>query len=319
MIFLYISIFIISCLILSFSGTWIVKSLVRIAQFFRLREFIVASLLMAFATSLPELFVGISSALHGKPELSFGDVIGSNILVLTLVMGIGALMAKGLRFRGRVLQKSSFYAALIAPLPLLLLLDGKISRWDGIILLTVLGFYFYRLLSQEKKFTRIFSNTFKREWVRFRLFLKDFGMFFLSICLLLISAEGIVFSALNLAKNLDLPLVITGVLLVALGTSIPEITFGIKSITMGHKEMILGDAIGSVVVNSTLVLGLVALICPFEITNFSPYLMGILFTVVVASVFAIFAKTEQKITKKEAMFLLLIYIVFVVVEILTMG
>jgi len=228
-------------------------------------------------------------------------------------------MAKGLRFKGRVLQKSSFYAALIAPLPLLLLLDGKISRWDGIILLTVLGFYFHRLLSQEKKFAKIFPNTFKKEWVRFRLFLKDFGMFFLSICLLLISAEGIVFSALNLAKNLDLPLVITGVLLVALGTSIPEITFGIRSITMGHKEMILGDAMGSVVVNSTLIIGLVALICPFEITNFSPYLVGILFTVIVASVFAIFAKTEQKISKKEAMFLLLIYIVFVVVEILTMG
>jgi len=317
MILVYILILIISCAILAFSGNRIIKSLIRIAQFLKWREFIVTSVLMAFVTSLPELFVGITSTFHKKPQLSFGDVIGSNIAALTLIMGIGALMGEELRFRGKVLQKSSLTAALITPLPLLLMMDGRVSRWDGIILLGALILYFRYLLSHEERFSKIFSNSFKTLGSRFKLFLKDLGMFFLGSCLLLIGAEGVVFSASKIAEGLNLPLVVTGAILVALGTSAPEIAFSIKSVTINHKEMVIGDLIGSVVINSTLVLGLVALISPFKTNSLSPYLNGILFTVAVSCFFAVFARTEQKISKKEAVFLIFLYIIFVITEMLS--
>jgi len=318
MLWLYILIFIISCLILICSSTWIIQALTRIARFLEWREFIVASLLMAFATSLPEFFVGVFSAFHKRPQLSFGDVIGSNIIVLTLVMGIGILMAKRLKFEGKILQRSSLYACLIAPLPLLLMLDGKISRWDGVILFLALGFYFQRLLLQKERFTKVFSHAFNRKRAHFKLFLKDLGIFLAGVSLLLCSAEGIVWSTSNLAREFNLPLVIIGLLLVALGTSTPEIAFGIKSITMGHKEMILGDAMGSVVVNSTLILGTVALIYPLEIPDFSPYFIGIIFTVITCLFFAIFARTDREITRREAIFLLFVYATFVICEIITL-
>ena len=314
MIPLYIFIFIASCLILFWAGRWLVTTLTRMAHFLGWREFVVASVLMAFVTSLPELFIGVFSAFHKRPQLSFGVVIGSNIIALTLIVGIGSLLAKQLRFGSKILQRSSLYTAAIAPLPLLLMLDGKISRWDGIVLFLAFGFYFHRLLSQEERFTKILSNSLRRDRVGFGLFLKDLKMFFGGVCLLLLSAEGIVFSVLKLAEIFNLPLLIIGILLVALGTSLPEIAFAIESITMGHKEMILGDVMGSVVVNSTLILGLVALMCPFEISTFSPYFTGILFTVIVALSFAIFAKTDRKITRREALFLLLIYVIFVICE-----
>jgi len=313
MIFLYILIFILSCLILARSGTRIVHALTRIAQFLEWGEFMVASLLMAFVTSLPELFVGISSALHQKPQLSFGDIIGSNIIVLTLVMGVGTLMAKRLRFKGKILQKSSFYAPFIASLPLLLIVDKKLSRVDGAILVLTSILYFYWLLHQKERFTKTLLKKFKNR-SHFRSFLKDLGILLGGVFLLLCSAEGIVWSSLNLAREFNLPLVIMGLLVVALGTSLPEITFGIKSIAMGHKEMIIGDAMGSVVVNSTLILGTVALICPFEISNFSPYFSGILFTIITALVFAVFAKTDREITKKEAIALIFVYILFLITE-----
>jgi len=314
MIPLYIFIFIASCLILFGAGKWLVTTLTRMAHFLGWREFVVASVLMAFVTSLPELFIGVFSAFHKRPQLSFGVVIGSNIIALTLIVGIGGLLAKQLRFGSKILQRSSLYTAAIAPLPLLLMLDGKISRWDGIVLFLAFGFYFHRLLSQEERFTKILSNSLRRDRVGFGLFLKDLKMFFGGVCLLLLSAEGIVFSVLKLAEIFNLPLLIIGIFLVALGTSLPEIAFAIESITMGHKEMILGDVMGSVVVNSTLILGLVALMCPFEISTFSPYFTGILFTVIVALSFAIFAKTDRKITRREALFLLLIYVIFVICE-----
>lgn len=316
MIWLYIFILIVSCLVLFWAGKLLVKSLTRVAHFLGWREFVVASILMAFVTSLPELFIGVFSAFHKRPQLSFGVIIGSNIIALTLIVGIGGLLAKQLRFGSKILQRSSVYTAAIAPLPFLLMLDGGISRWDGIVLFLAFGFYFHRLLSQEERFTKIVSNSLRKDRVGFGLFLKDLKMFFVGVFLLLLSAEGIVFSALGLIEIFNLPLLIIGIFLVALGTSLPEIAFTIESIAMGHKEMILGDVMGSVVVNSTLVWGLIALISPFEISTFSPYFTGILFTVIVALSFAIFAKTDRKITKRESMILITIYLIFVVFEIL---
>lgn len=318
MILLYVLIFIISCLVLVCSGTWIVQALTRIAQFLKWREFIVTAVLMAFATSVPEIFIGISSAIRGVPSLSFGTIIGSNIIALTLVIGIGTFLAKGLRFpnHGSILRKSSLDAAIITLLPLLLILDRRLSRIDGVILLLVLVFYFRQLLSQEKRFTKILSDSFKEDQVGFKIFLKNLGIFFGAVFLILLSAEGVVFSARNLASAFDLPLVFIGALFVAFGTSLPEITFGIRSITMGSREMIVGDVIGSVVINATLVLGLMALICPFEIVDLSPYLIGIVFTVVTAIFFTIFSRTLEMISRKEAIFLLLIYITFILFQVL---
>jgi len=316
MIWLYILIFLVSCAVLIRSGTWLVRSLIRIAKYLKLTEFSVAFILMAFATSVPELFVGIMSALHGQPELSFGNIIGSNIINLTLAVAIGVLVAKGLKCEGAVIRRSSIYTLVIAFLPIILMLDGNISRVDGVILLLALAVYLQRLFYQKERFTKVFSNALNREWSQFRLFLKDFGMFFLGLILLLLSAEGIVWSATHLAETFDLPLIIIGAILVALGTNLPEITFGVRAITMGHKDMVLGNLLGSVVANSTLVLAVTVLICPLEVANLSPYITGIVFIGLAALFFILFSRTGKEITRKEALFLLLIYVGFVTVELL---
>jgi len=313
MIALYVFIFIISCYFLVSSGSRIIKGLVEIARYLEWKEFMVASLLMAFATSLPELFVSISAALHKKPELALGNILGSNIIVLTLVMGIGTLIAKTLKFKGKILQRASLYACFSASLPLILMLDYKISRLDGVILLFSAFFYFYWLLSQKEKFSKIIFDKIKQK-DGFLLFLKSLAGFALGVFLLLIASEGIVWSASKIAIELNLPLLMIGMFLIALGTSIPEIVFGIKSVNTGHKEMIIGDSIGSVVANSSFILGLTVLISPIEILDFTPYFSIIFFTVMTAFLFVLFARTDREISRKEAIALLFIYILFIVTE-----
>lgn len=313
MIVINIFTFIVACLILARSGAWVVQSLTRIARLLGCREFLLASLLMAFITSLPELFVSVSSSLHQAPQLSFGNIIGSNIIALALVMGLGAVIARGLSFKSKAIQKSALYAPLIASFPLLLIIDGNLSRIDGIILLLVSFLYFSWLINQEKRFAKIIYNGFKKPG-NLAILLKQLAIFSAGVVLLLVSAEILVRSAVNLAGNLNLPLVVTGLILVAIGTSVPEITFGIRSINLGHKQMILGNAMGAVVVNSSLTLGITALIAPFTIDRLLPYLAGIIFTIVTALFFSIFAKTKREITKREGFFLLAIYALFVIVE-----
>ncbi len=316
MVWINVLIFIASSFLLVRSGVWVVRSLVRIAQFLKWRRFIVSSVLMAFSTSLPETFVSITSSLQGKPQLSFGVVMGSNIVVLTLVVGIATFLSKkgSLKFESATLQRASSYAGIYGLLPILLMSDGYVSRGDGIILMLALVFYFGQLLSGEEKFTKVLSGHFQRDWMHFKLFLKNLGIFFLGIACLLVSAEGIVYSSAQLAAYFNFSLIIMGAVLVALGTSLPELTFGIRSITMGHESMILGDVMGSVVVNSAWVLGLAALISPFDVSQFFVYFKGYIFTVATCLFFVIFSATDRKITKKEAAFLIFVYIVFLVVE-----
>jgi len=313
MAWIYIFIFIISSFILVRSGMWVVKALIRIAQFLKLREFMVASFLMAFATSLPELFIGITSAISKKPELPFGVIIGSNIVALTVMVGLGALLGKDLHIKGKVLQKSALYAAVYSLLPLLLIVDGMFSRKDGVFLLVASVFYFIRLIAEERKFRKVFNNQL-RGWRHFKIFVKDMFIFLIGSTMLLLSAEGVVFYASKLAETFNLSLMVIGVSLVALGTSLPEITFEIKAIKMGRKTMILGNIMGSIVINAALVLGLVGVLSPFAITDFSPYLIGAVFTLISCLFFIKFARSERKVTELEALFLLGIYILFIVTE-----
>lgn len=316
MIWPYILIFIVSCAVLIKSGVWLIRSLIRIAKYLKMTEFMVAFILMAFATSVPELFVGVISAFHGQPELSFGNVIGSNIINLTLAVAVCVFVAKGIKCEGAVIQRSAVYTMILAFLPILLMLDGSISRVDGVVLLLALAFYLQRLFYQKERFTKVFNNAMTRNWSRYKLFLKDLGLFSIGLVLLLVSAEGVVWSAGNLAAAFDLPLIIIGALMVALGTNLPEIVFGIRAITLGHKDMVLGNLLGSVVVNSTLVLGITVIIQPLVVAQFAPYFNGIAFVVAAALFFFVFARTGQGIDRKEALILLLLYLAFVIIEVL---
>ena len=294
-----------------------VRGLMKIARFLNWREFVVAFIVMAFAASLPNLFVGLSSAFHKIPQLSFGDIVGGNLVDLTIVVALAALIVRGLPAESRMVQTSSIFTIIIAILPLLLILDGKLGRGDGILLILTFFFYIFWLFSKKERFTKVYDG--KKEPIvkGFKIFLKDLGKIILGIILLLLAAEGIVRSASFFAQSFNLPLALIGILIVGLGNALPETYFVIVSAKKGQTWMILGNLMGSVIVPATLVLGIVALICPIEIVDFSPFVIARFFLIISALFFLFFVRTDRKITKKEALFLLGIYILFVAVEILT--
>jgi len=117
-----------------------------------------------------------------------------------------------------------------------------------------------------------------------------------------------------MAVFFGIPTVVIGTVLVALGTNLPEIIFSIKAVRMGHKNMVLGNLMGSVIFNSTLVLGATVLIAPLRIFALSPYVVGIIFTALTVLFFRLFVKSNQSISKKEALLLLAIYLTFIVTQ-----
>lgn len=318
MLLLYIFIFLVCCALLYLSGNLVIGGLMRIARFLGWKEFVVAFFVMAFAASLTNLFVGISSALHKIPQLSFGEILGGNVVDLTLAIALAVLISRRpIPAESRLVQASALFTALIAILPLILILDGTLGRGDGLILLFIFAFYLFWLFSKEERFKKIYEDSKEGVVKEFKAFLKNLGKMILGIFLLLLAAEGIVRSTSFLAENLNVSIALIGILIVGLGNAIPETYFAIALARQGQAWMILGNLMGAVIVPATLVLGIVALIHPIKIIDFSPFAIARLFLIISALFFFFFVRTDRKITRREALFLLGIYITFVLVEILT--
>jgi cation:H+ antiporter len=317
MIWIYIFIFVVACFILALSGKWMVAALSRISKFLGWREFVVAFIVVALGASIPNLFVGIISAINKVPELSFGDVVGGNVIDLTLVIALAVFVAGGLSTDSRTVRSSAFFTLAIAVLPLALVLDGKVSRIDGLILILAFFLYIAWLFSNHERFTRIYDGSAGKESVKsLKSFFKDLGILIVGLAALLIAAEIIVKSASYFAQSLHSSITVIGLLVVALGNCLPEMYFSLASAKAGKTWMILGNLMGSVIIPATLVLGIVALIYPIQITNFSPFAVARFFLIISALFFLVFLRTDRKITKKEAVFLLMLYIAFVITEIL---
>ncbi|MBU4274840.1 hypothetical protein KKE19_03430, partial [Patescibacteria group bacterium] len=153
MLWLYLIIFIGSCAAFYIAGKMVVDGLITITKFLKLKEFVVAFFVMAAAASLPNLVVGLSAAFHGIPQLSFGDITGNNLATLTIVVAIVALFARGgIPAQSRTVRTTSFFVMASAILPLVLVLDGRLSRLDGILLIALFVYYVFWLFSKEERF-----------------------------------------------------------------------------------------------------------------------------------------------------------------------
>lgn len=314
--FFYILAFLISIFVLAWLSSHLIKTLIALAKYLGWREFIIAFFVMAIAGSLPNLFVDIGAALRGFPQLAFGDILGGNLVDLTLVMALAILMSKGsIPAKSKMVQQSAMFTAVIATMPLFLILDGRLGRIDGIILIFAFFIYAFWLFSKGDRFKKIYTGKRQEPIKGFSKFFKDLIKIIIFLIFLLAASQVIINSAQYFSNKLGVSLSLVGLLIVGLGNCFPEAYFSIVSARKGESWMILGDLMGSVISCATLVLGIVAVIAPFEINDFSPFLIARIFLIIASAVFLIAIRTGKKITKKEAIILLFIYITFLLVEI----
>lgn len=318
MLFFYILIFLVSCFLIVIFGKWVVEALMRISRFLGWKEFVVAFFSISLGAVVPEFFIGISSALRGVPDLSLGNIVGQNIILFSLAPALCAFILKNLEMESRTVRTGSTFAVIAAILPLLLILDGELSRIDGVILILCFFFYVFWFFSKKERFTKVYAEEEEKQIIkRFSNFFKDIVVILGGLFLVVLFAQGVIGSAQVFSAALKISLPLIGILIVGLGTALPETFLSINLARKGQSWMILGGLMGAVAVSSTLVLGLVALIHPIAIPDFSPFVIARFFLIISALFFLFFVRTQKKITFKEALFLLGVYIAFLAVEILT--
>ena len=306
--------FALAFLVLAYSSRILVRSLSNIAQFLRISDYAISFILMGFATSIPELFIALTSGIHGTAALSFGNIIGANILNVTLLLGVIALIAGQIPNRDRSIKTDAWLIFVMAVMPLLLTWDGILDRPDGLVLILLYFWYLNRLFVQQKTLGRTL-NHFGRKFRGPGWILKEAALFVFGIMFLLAASAFVVTEAQNLTKTFNLDLGIFGILIIAVGTTVPELTFGLRSVLHKHEQMTLGTAVGSIAVNSTLILGLLAMLSPFS----PEFLPNIKFSiaVLIASLWLfniLLTGDKPAITRKEGMVLIVVYLIFAIIS-----
>ncbi|MBU0708527.1 sodium:calcium antiporter [Patescibacteria group bacterium] len=308
LIIFHLLLLIISSIVLVKATTVIIIALEKMSRFLKLREFSIAFILMAIATSLPELFVGITSAIEGTPILTLGAVLGSNIVNLTLVTGIAVIASRGIPARSIIFRRDALYMAIYAAIPLILLSDRVLSRGDGVIILIFYGLYLVKLINQRSLFKKRSDHVTSREA------LYNLTLFIVSVVVLLISADVLVRVAVRIAGDFNIGLGLVGIIFIAIGTSLPELVLEIRAVQKQHASLALGDLVGSVVANSTLVLGIAAIISPIEVDLLDIFLVPLLYLFVILVIFEVFVRTDKKLVIWEGVFLFMMYIAFLLTE-----
>ena len=307
---------------LAIAGDWLVRSLHRIARFLGWQDFITAFFIMSVAVSVPELFIGITAALGGIPELSFGNIIGANIIHFTLAIALATIVLGNLSFESAHVRLSADFTIFFAVLPFILMIDGVLSRRDGIVLMSAFFIYVLWVFSKREHFSKQYyplasdGHGIVSPFEKYKMFLKDFGTFLMGVGVLILAAKGIVESATFFAEALQMPLVMIGVFVVGLGTALPETYFAIASARRGNQFMIIGNLLGSTVFTASFVLGLVAFLYPIVITDFSPYIIARAFLIISGITLLVFSRTGNKLTSREAFILLGFLFIFGLVQIL---
>jgi len=300
-------IFIVSLAVLIYGADIIIEQSEKIALKFGISEYIIGATLIALGTSLPEMAASVSASLNGKPELSISNIVGSNILNITLVLGIVLLLAKDVNPHREFFEKDSSWALFPVLIFIAAILNKGISRFTGVAFIILMGAYILFLLRYDKdtlEIAKIDENEIKEEfnWV------KTVTLLVVGFVMVVYGADYTVDSASKIAKSFGVSDWVVGVVLVALGTSMPELVVSISAALKGKADMAIGNIIGSNMANITIALGAAAIANPINL-DFTKYTYDII-TMLIATLMLVFITANKMYSKPAGISLLVLLMIF---------
>jgi len=290
--------------ILIYGADFIIEEAEKIAFHFNISAFVIGASVVALGTSLPEMAVSMNASATGKSDLAIANVMGSVILNITLVLGLVFLLSKKIIPKRDLFAKDSAWALFPIFIFIIMSYDGEISRLDGVLFLILMGGYLLFLLTDAKDLTIEIEESKERfRWG------KTISLLLLGFVLVIVGANFAVDSATNIARGIGVSEWIIGLLLVAFGTSLPELVVSIVAAKKGSGDMVIGNIIGSNVANFTVVLGASSLVSPLNV-NLNANAFDIM-AALIASIMLVFI-TANKLYNKSAGIALLILMALII-------
>jgi cation:H+ antiporter len=309
---LTLALFVIGLVALVAGAEILVRGASRLATSLGVSPLVVGLTVVAFGTSAPELAVGVSSAMAGQPDIALGNVVGSNIANILLVLGLAAMIAPVMAAR-RVVRRDVPLMIAASVLLWLMALSGQIDRLEGIVLMGGILAYTTYLVASSRREAAAVRAEFAAEFGvgagrGVRTVVVNLGLVAGGLVLLLVGADWIVDGAVAMATTLGIPEIVVGLTVVAVGTSLPEIATSVMAGLRGHRDIAVGNVVGSCIFNVFMVLGATAVVAPVPLAV-SPALLAVDLPLMVAAALACLPilYSGRRVDRREAALLLGFY------------
>src|SRR3989344_5170291 len=238
-----------SLLVLAKASDFTVKNAVKLSKFSGISQVVIGFILIAVATSLPELTIGVISSISGDGALSLGNIIGANIVNVALIFGLLSFI--GFKMKKKDVEKTTFSVMLISIVGIFVIITGATDIVMGIFLLIIFYIFSKTMLKDGIKIKKMKDG---RSTGRYAL------LTVLGIILIMLSAKAVTDSAIEIALSMSLSETLIGAAILSIGTTLPELSVGLAAVRRRNPELAVGDGIGSIVTNITLVVGVASII-----------------------------------------------------------
>ncbi|HBF43991.1 MAG TPA: Ca2+/Na+ antiporter [Desulfobacteraceae bacterium] len=292
--------------LLYFGSEWMVKGASSLALSLSIRPAIVGLTVVAFATSAPEFLVSLFAAIRGSSGVSLGNILGSNVANIGLVLGLSALV-KPITVDKKLVRREIPFMVGVSGLFWLVCIDGRIGRTDGIILLAILAVFLILGIATAKR-----SSAENQKTAVIREKKRVFHVFLILIGMggLIFGAHLMINSAIFIARRLGISEIFIGLSIVALGTSLPEMATSVVAVVRGEHDISMGNVVGSNVFNICMVIGFVGVFSPMPVDM---KLMRFEFPVMflLSVMLFIFSRINFTINRLEGFFFMVSYFFFI--------
>ncbi len=305
--------------VVSFVAVWfgaglVVNSVVKFAHRLHLPAFLISFFLLGNLTSLPEIAIGLTSISTDDPIIYAGNLLGGTIVIFFLIIPLLALAGKGIKIPNTFDKKQTLFTLVVCFAPALLIADQHLSPSDGILLILLYCLLFL-LFSEKASLFEKMTSSFHR---KHKHGMSDLVRIVVGVILLFVASRQIVNSTLYFAEVLSIPSFILSLVVISIGTNIPEISLVIRSVLQKKEDVAFADYLGSASAN-TLLFGVFTLIYGKTVILPNHFLQRFLILGLGLILFYFFARSKKTLSKVEALALLSIYIFFVWIEISLIG
>ncbi len=255
-------IFLISMTSLIYGANHIVNQSEKIALHFKIPSFIIGATVIALGTSLPEMAASVTASYEGKSDMAVANVLGSVTFNISLVLGAIFLLSKNLKPKRDIYKNDSVWIIIPPVFFLLMSYDGVLSRFDGVVFF-ILMFAYLLFLNNDRK---ILLNSIDKDILKEKFaWGKTSGFLIIGFIFVIVGAKYTIQSASQIALNFGISEWVIALILIAFGTSLPELVVSIIAVRKNNADMAIGNIIGSNVANFAVVLGSAALVNPLHV------------------------------------------------------
>lgn len=301
--------FVFGLLCLIKGGDWFVDASIEIAKISGLPKVLIGATIVSIATTLPELIVSSTAALHGETTMSVGNAVGSMICNIGFVLSISAIFGN-INIRDKHFKIKSITLVLYTLVLIIFSLDGIIATYEAAFLIVLLIIYLYtnvKILSKDKKTIKGASSDLNSDISINKVILK----FIFGLCFIFIGSNIIVENGIIIAKFIKVPTAVISLTIIALGTSLPELVIAISSIVKGNEDISVGNIIGANIFNVSLVIGSSGLVSELKIIQ-QNLMLDMPIALLLSLVLIIPSLITKRILKIQGLFMLSIYFSYII-------